>query len=214
MAENTFRNYHPSTNNRGIFALCEEIINFRKQLTVRPEVHSQSGWNDALNTFMVTRLERIADTLESVTYSPSGQTQEELETNASDTTRSLAQDYEATSVNTDNLLLPAGRPVEFRWDLSGADPDIPQLDVEDCPNDWAYMFITCLDSIFVDVTQLDSRSQPSTITKYESAMIRSRLNELFTITQRKGGEGNRNDVPTGTLPSQESGTLNGDVPSA
>ena len=211
MAENTFRGYHPETNNRGIFALCEEIINFRKQLTVRPEVRSQSGWNDALNTFMVTRLERIADTLEKVTYSPSGLTQEQLEVNAADTTRSLADDYSATSVNTDDLLLPAGRPVKFRWVLDGSDPDLPQLSVADCPNDWAYMFITNLDSIFVDITQLDSRSQPSTITKYESAMIRNRLNELFTITQTKGGEVNRNDVPTGTLPSQESGTLQGDV---
>lgn len=207
MAENTFRGHHKSTNNRGIYALCEEIINFRKQLTVRPEIRSQSGWNNSLNNFMVTRLERIADTLESVTYSPSGQTQEELETQASDTARSLAEDYNATSVNTDDLLLPAGREVEFRWVLDGTDPDIPQLTVADCPNDWAYAFITDLDSIFVDVTRLDSRSQPSTITKYESAMIRSRLNELFTVTQRKGGEANRNDVPTGTLPSQEPGTL-------
>lgn len=205
---NTFRNYHPETYNRGIYALCEELINFRKQLTVRPEIKSQSGWNDSLNTFMATRLERVADTLESVTYSPSGQTQEELEEQASDTTRSLHDDYNSTSVNTDNLLLPAGRAIPFRWVLDGSDPDIPQLTLADCPNDWAYAFITDLDSIFVDVTRLDSRSQPSTITKFESAAIRARLNELYTIVQRKGGEANRNDVPTGTLPSQEPGTLN------
>ena len=210
---NTFRGYQPETNNRGIYALCEEIINLRKQLTVRDEIKSHSGWSDSLNHFMIGRLERIADTLESVTYMPAPKTQEELEADAADTTRTLLEDYDVYSVNTDNVLLPAGRSIPFRWQLDGSDPDIPQLTTANCPNDWMFNFITDLDSIFTDITRLDSRSQSSTITKYESVMIRARLNELIAITQRKGGEVNRNDVPTGTLPSQEPGTLE-DTPQA
>lgn len=207
MAENTFRGYQLETNNHGIFAMCEEIINFRKQLTVRDEMKSQSGWGDTFNNFLIGRFERLADTLESVTYNPGPETQEQLEANAADTSRSVLSDYSANSVNTDNVLMPAGREVKFRWDLTGADPDIPQLTVVTCPNDWMYNLITGLDSLFTEITRLDSRFQKSYITKYESVMIRAKINELVTITQRKGGEVNRNDVPTGTLPSQEPGTL-------
>lgn len=206
-AENTFRGYQTETDNHGIFAICEEIINFRKQLTVRDELKSQSGWSDPLNNFMVNRLVGIGKTVASVTYSPGPQTQEELEATSADTSGSVLDDYGADSVTSDNVLMPATREVKFRWDLSGADLDIPQLTVATCPNDWMYMFITALDALFVEVTRLDSRFQTSYITKYESVMLRAKINELVTITQRKGGEVNRNDVPTGTLPSQEPGTL-------
>jgi hypothetical protein len=41
------------------------------------------------------------------------------------------------------------------------------------------------------------------ISQNESAMLRARLQELFAICQFKGGEANRSERPTGTLPSQE-----------
>jgi len=37
--------------------------------------------------------------------------------------------------------------------------------------------------------------------------MRSLLNVLYTLTQRKGGETNRSDIPTGTLPSDEPSTF-------
>ena len=94
------------------------------------------------------------------------------------------------------------------WDLSGADVDIPQLHPGNCPNDAARSFTAALDNFFVELTRLDSRHQPYSVTKYESVMMRSLLNILYTLTQRKGGEINRSDIPTGTLPSGESATFN------
>ena len=61
------------------------------------------------------------------------------------------------------------------------------------------------------MTRLDSRHQPYSITKYESVMMRSLLNVLYTLTQRKGGETNRSDIPTGTMPSDEGTTFGGVV---
>ena len=78
---------------------------------------------------------------------------------------------------------------------------------EVCPNDAARAFVTLLDTFFSEATRLDSRHQSSSITKYESVMLRSVLNELYTLTQRKGGEENKSDIPQGTLPSQEPGTV-------
>ena len=52
--QNTFRGANPEFPNLGIHFLLAEVIKFRKQLTVRQEFRSQSGWNDALNRYMVT----------------------------------------------------------------------------------------------------------------------------------------------------------------
>ena len=99
--------------------------------------------------------------------------------------------------------------IEPTWDLSGTDVDIPQLHPGNCPNDAARSFIAALDNLFVELTRVDSRHQPYSLTKYESVMIRSLLNVLYTLTQRKGGEVNRSDIPTGTLPSDEASTFGG-----
>jgi hypothetical protein len=205
--QNTFRGANPEFPNLGIHFLLAEIIKFRKQLTVRQEFRSQSGWNDALNRYMVTEIEKLGDTLENVTYNPDELTLEELESQAANSTRSVADDYNDLALTQDNVLMPVGVNRHIVWDLTGADLDIPQLEVNNCPNDAARAFVTALDNIFVELTRLDSRHQPYSVTKYESVMVRSLLNVLYTLTQRKGGEANRSDIPTGTLPSDEAGTF-------
>lgn len=207
MAENTFQGYNDTFPNNGIHFLLAEVIKFRKQLTVRQEFKSQSGWNNALNSYMIRELEKLADTLENVTYKPDSKTLEELETEAADTTRSLLDDYNENALSNDNLVMPVGRSRKVVWDLSGGDPDIPQMTPDNCPNDHARAFVTALDNFFVELTRLDSRHQPDTVTKYESAMMRSMLGTMVTICQRKGGEVAKSDIPTGTLPSMESGNL-------
>jgi len=205
--QNTFTGANLSFPNRSLHFLLAEIIKFRKQLTVRQEFRSESGWTNSLNNYMVTELEHLADTLENVTYIPETATQEELESNASDTNRSLADDYNVYAVSSDNVLMPTALPKPVVWDLTGEDPDLPQPNISDFPNDFGRAFITGLDMFFVALTRLDSRHQPQSITKYESVMMRSLLNELYTVTQRKGGEVNKSDIPTGTLPSDEPSTF-------
>lgn len=205
--QNSFSGANVDFPNEGIHFLLSEVIKFRKQLTVRDEFRSQSGWHDSLNNYMSTELEKLADTLESVTYNPDQITQEELEAQAADTTRSLADDYNTRALTSDNVLMPVGVSRRVVWDLTGTDPDIPQTSHVTYPNDDARSFVKGLDKFFVELTRLDSRFQSQTITKYESVMMRSLLNTLYTITQRKGGEVNKSDIPSGTLPSQDPGTF-------
>lgn len=205
--ENTFVGTNMEFPNLGIHFVLAELIKFRKQLTVRQEFRSQSGWDNALNSYMVEELEKMADTLENITYNPDPTPKEVLEVQAADTTRSLNDDYNVNALSLDNVVMPSAAPKRVVWDLSGTDLDIPQMTPENCPNDSARSFITALDRTFVAMTRLDSRFQPTMITKYESTMMRSMLNVLYTITQRKGGEAMRSDIPTGTLPSQEDGTF-------
>ena len=208
-AQNTFKGANTEFPNLGIHFILSEIIKFRKQLTVRQEFKSQSGWNNALNRYMVTEIEKVGDTLENITYNPDSLTQEELEAQAADTTRSVADDYNDVALTQDNVLMPVGVNRTVTWDLTGNDVDIPQLHPGNCPNDAARSFIAALDNVFVELTRVDSRHQPYSLTKYESVMIRSLLNVLYTLTQRKGGEVNRSDIPTGTLPSDEQATFGG-----
>ena len=205
--QNTFLGANLEFPNLGVHFLLAEIVKFRKQLTVRQEFRSQSGWNDGLNRYMVTELEKLADTLENITYNPDSFTLEELESQAGDTSRSLNEDYNEYALTQDNVLMPVGVNRTLSWDLTGTDVDMPQLSPQNCPNDYARTFVAALDNFFVELTRLDSRHQPYAITKYESVMMRSLLNVLYTLTQRKGGEINRSDVPTGTLPSDEGGTF-------
>ena len=205
--QNTFLGANLEFPNLGVHFLLAEVIKFRKQLTVRQEFRSQSGWNDGLNRYMVTELEKLADTLENITYNPDSFTLEELESQAGDTSRSLNEDYNEYALTQDNILMPVGVNRTLSWDLTGTDVDMPQLSPQNCPNDYARTFVAALDNFFVELTRLDSRHQPYAITKYESVMMRSLLNVLYTLTQRKGGEINRSDVPTGTLPSDEGGTF-------
>ena len=207
-AENTFTGANVEFPNLGIHFILAEVIKFRKQLTVRQEFKSQSGWNNALNRYMVTEIEKLGDTLENITYNPDVLTLEELEAQAGDSTRNVADDYNELALTQDNVLMPVGVNRKVTWDLSGADVDIPQLHPGNCPNDAARSFTAALDNFFVELTRLDSRHQPYSVTKYESVMMRSLLNILYTLTQRKGGEINRSDIPTGTLPSGESATFN------
>ena len=176
---------------------------------MRQEFKSQSGWNNALNRYMVTEIEKIGDTLENITYNPDALTQEELEAQAADTTRAVADDYNDVALTQDNVLMPVGVNRTVTWDLTGNDVDIPQLHPGNCPNDAARSFIVALDNLFVELTRVDSRHQPYSLTKYESVMVRSLLNVLYTLTQRKGGEVNRSDIPTGTLPSDDPNTFGG-----
>ena len=208
-ADNTFTGANLEFPNLGIHFILAEIVKFRKQLTVRQEFKSQSGWNNALNRYMVTEVEKLGDTLENITYNPDTLTLEELEAQAGDSTRNVSDDYNELALTQDNVLMPVGVNRKINWDLSGADVDIPQLNPGNCPNDAARTFTTALDNFFVELTRLDSRHQPYSLTKYESVMMRSLLNVLYTLTQRKGGETNRSDIPTGTLPSDETTTFGG-----
>lgn len=207
MSQNSFKGTNLKFPNSGIHYMLAEIMKFRKQLTVRDEFRSQSGWTDSLNTYMITELEKLADTVENITSNPSDATLEELEARASDTERTLAADYDVRSLSSDNILMPVSISREIVWDLTGADPDIPQLTPQNCPNDTARTFVTFLDTVFVALTRLDSRFQSQTIMRYESVMIHNYLETLYAITQRKGGEVNKSDIPTGTLPSQEPETF-------
>lgn len=209
--ENSFKGTVLKFPNLGIHFVLAEVIKFRRQLTKRilAEFKSQSGWNDAMNRYMVGELEKLADTLERTTYNPDAASQEQLEAQAADTKRSLADDYNERMISEDNLLGPVELDTAVVWNLTGADPDIPQLTPENCPNDVARTFIRQLDRFFTQMTRLDSRHQPNLITKYESSVMRAYLNTLYTMCKVKGGEVNRSDIPTGTLNADESKTFQG-----
>lgn len=204
---NTFEGSFTSTRNFGIYAICEEIINFRKQLTPQGITASQSGWGDPLNKFMVDWLNRLSQTVATVTYSLSGITPEQMANNAKDTDGDMADEVTAQSINSDETVMPPNDDMTFRWLIDGTDKDVPQVTKEECPNEWMFMFIANLDKMYRLVTRLDSRHNGSVITVSDSIMVHAKINELMTICQRKGGEANRIPVPVGTLPSQEDGTF-------
>lgn len=203
----SFEGLVPEFHNRGIHTLLTEIFEFRPQVTTRPERMAQGGWNDELNNFLMQGLEDLANTLERITWRDITIGKEQAEKNAADTGRSLKSDFSAQTINVQGILQPPGQTYKIAHDLSGAHVDYPQMTTENCPNAWFRNFITGLDGLAVEVSRLTSRNLPVTISANESAMIRARLIELYGLCQVKGGEPNRQDRPTGTLPSQEPAKL-------
>jgi len=209
--QNSFVGANVRFPNMGIHFMLAEIMKLRKQATFRltSEFRGQSGWSNAMNDYLVTELEKLAQTLKRITYNPEPTTKDELEKQASDTTRKLSSAFNAYSLHDDNVLGPVEIDTELVWDLTGSHPDIPQVNPENCPNDVARTFIRYLDRFFVQLTRLDSRHQSNMITKYESVMMEAYLGTLYTICQVKGGEVNRSDIPSGTLKSDEASTFQG-----
>ena len=205
---NTFTGANLEFQNRGIHFMLAELVKFRKQLTVRSEFNAQSGWTNSLNNYLVEELEKLNKTLATLTYNPDDKHKDEVEKDAADSTKTLADEFNSRALTADNVLLPALAPIKIVWDLSGADLDLPQVTPTSMPNDMGRTFITGLDELFVMLTRLDSRKANTQLTKQESSMVKAHLNMLYTICQLKGGEANKSDVPTGTLPSEEAATFN------
>ena len=213
--KNTFTGAVLSFANRGIHLFCDEGFNFRKQLTVRPEFRAESGWNNALNDFMKSRLEELAETVKRVTYStttsdPAANKAARI-ADAKNTDATLADAFDGKSINTDEIVMAA--PVvdkQLAYDLTGADPNVPQPTPELLPNDIARAFVIGVDNLIVAATNLDSRTQPATINAMEAAQLLTLLNEMYALCMLKGGEENRVETPTGVLPVQRASTFNAD----
>jgi hypothetical protein len=215
MMKHTFTGLVPSFPNKGIHFLITEALTFRKQLTIRDEFRSQSGWNDAMNGYIKRQLEALAQTVKRITYSPSGSDPDAVKDQriqeAKDTSLKLADVFDGTSINSDDLVMPStGMPKTVPFELSGNHPDFPQPTHDIIENDFARTFVIGLDSFIVSASQLDSRTQPSTINAMESAQLQSLLNELYFVAEIKGGEENRVETPTGLMPSDRPGTYNYD----
>lgn len=202
--------------NEDIHSLLAKIIKFRTQLITRPEFKSQSGWDTALNNYMTKELEKLSKQLALATVKVDTRTQDELEAEAALNAGTLADSYANAAVTAyaqDNILGSSRAPIPVVHDLTGADPNIPQVTVKLVPNAEARNFVKKLDFMFVELTNLDSRHAPFGIEKYDALKVRSQyLEKLYAVCQNFGGETNRSDVPTGVLPSDlpESFNANGE----
>jgi len=213
--QNTFTGANLGFPNHGIHTLLAQVIQFRKQLTVRPEFRQQSGWNNELNAFMMAGLNELDITIRRIVYNPSGPAPEntlQREKEAADTSRDIRKEFDSRSLNADDLVLPAAASRPVVHTLDGTDKDIPQPTSDLFPNEHARVFVAGLDDFFVQATRLDSRHDTLQITKYEGAMLHSLLNALFTICEVHGGEVNRSRIPSGTLPSQDAATFKTNTP--
>jgi len=213
--KNTFSGAVLNFPNRGVHFLLGEAMGFRRQLFLREEFTSQNGWNDALNLWMQTSLEKLCQTVKRICYSPAGVdpavVRDQRISEAKDTSKGLKDAFDGKSINSDDLVMP-NVPLERQiiFDLTGKHPDYPQPTQQEIPNDTARAFVAGLDYFVVMATNLDSRTQPSTISAYEAAQLLAALNELYAITVLKGGANNRSDAPTGVPMSVRPTTFNYD----
>lgn len=208
--EHSFYSTVMTFHNLDIHALLGKIMSFRIQLITRPELRRVSGWNDALTNYISRELERISDQLAVTTHSMSGRTRDDWRTIAKNTEGSLADSYDKNTLAADELLGPPGVPRTIVWDLTGTDPNIPQLDPNLHQNTELRHFIILLDRLFVEASRCQSRHNPRMIDAADSAILRVHfLEPLYALNERYGGSVNSSDAPNGVLPSEEPETFQG-----
>lgn len=211
--KNTFTGMVTTYRNQGIHHLVRDTLQFRRQLTLIAEFKGESGWNDAINNYMTAELEKLAQTVKRITYSPknadAAAVLADRVADAKDTAKTLKDAFDGKSINTDDVPMP-GNTLEFTLDvdLTGQHPDYPQPTGVVIKNDVARTFVQTLDQFCVLATRLDSRVQVSTINAAESAQLLAVLNSLYAICQIRGGEKNKSVIPSGVLPSEEPKTFN------
>jgi hypothetical protein len=236
--QNSFSGMVVAFPNVGIHTLVASTLKFRKQLTVRPELKQQSGWNNELNVFMAKGLESLAKHCKRIVYNsasteatdvlnhgdgfepattqhkvgPIGgeaKNQTQIERDAANVMNSLKEAFSANAPDIDNLLPPPNGNRMVAAQLDGTDLNYPQLDGINAPNDHLRAFVLGLDNFAVQATRLDSRNDSNSISKYENGILHGLLSQLWTMLEVFGGENNRVDTPAGTLPDDEPNTLFG-----
>lgn len=208
--QNTFHGTVQEFANDSIHMLCGETMTLRQQITVREhnELKRLDGWSDPFNLYLQHELDKLAETVSRITYNPTG-TPQQAGQEAKQTGRSLKEDFNASSIRADDVVMPAKPPRPLVYELDGSDPNIPQLNTENCPNNQLRNFVAGLDDFFVNCTRLDSRHDPTMITADESAKCRRMLEKLWALCEIKGGDKNRTIIHSGVLASDEPSTFQG-----
>jgi len=81
------------------------------------------------------------------------------------------------------------------WNSPEHKVEIPKFKDFKQASDTSKSFSKGLDNFFWQLTRLDSRHSASGISKVERDMMRGYLNELYMLTQRRGGEDNILPIP-------------------
>jgi len=225
---NSFAGTRKMIANAGIRSVISETIQYRTQLTRTDELRSVGGWSDALNQMLAEYLQAIRNTLaictddpiqravsdhdETTTSGGQGQVQEDREEAAADETLRLRNIFPASSpISTDDIQMPATAAMTLPYDFSGASPNLPQMSDPKFQNAFLIQFVTVLDMMVRDASNLACATYGNTIPKDQSAILHSRLEEAYAILEHKGGRANMPKIPNGTDPESLTGKVSTEV---
>jgi len=225
---NSFEGVRIRISNSGVRSVVSEIMQYRTQVTRTDEIKSVGGWADALNHLLASYLQSVRDTLAICTDDPilraastrdqttssagQGQVQADRETAAADETLLLRDIFPASSpISTDDIQMPATSMMALPYDFSGAHPNVPQMSDPKYQNAFLIQFVTVLDMMVRDATNLACATYGNTIPKDQSAILHSRLEEAYAILEHKGGRLNMPKIPNGTDPESLTGKVSAAV---
>jgi len=227
-AQNSFAGTRKMIANSGIRSIISEIIQYRIQVTRTDEIRSVGGWSDALNHLLAEYLQAIRNTMAICTDDPAdapatekdevessagqGQRQDDRETAAADETLRLREIFPASNpVSTDDVQMPATAAMTLPYDFSGRSQNLPQMSDEKFQNAFLIQFVTVLDMMVRDASNLSCATYGNTIPRSQSAILHSRLEEAYAILAHKGGRANMPMIPNGTDPESLTGKVGTEV---
>lgn len=217
MNNNSFAGTNLRVGNHGIRSVMAEMLDFRTQVTRTDWIRQLGGWDHGANQNFAEGLGQVRRTLAHVTYNEAPAPDSgESATGASAGQRERELQREAEAINEDATLLElfnAGEPLAvddvampasfqaiLPFDLTGANPDYPQMSDPKFKNNWLKQFVAVLDIFVRDASTLACAPSGSSIPKRQSVMLHSHLQTAFAILQVKGGPKNATHVVNGTDP--------------
>lgn len=206
--ENSFAGSRTKVGNAAVRSVVDELMAFRQQLTLKPQLEQVGGWDDPLNHWLVEETNRVRHSLALVTTEQSeapdqGARREARAEQAADETRDLAARYDGANnpISADDILMPRRKDSTLPYDFSGADKRWPQLRGNPkYKNTHLVQFCDELDSTVKELTNLACQGNGYTIPQQQSAMIAAKLDGMFAICVTKGGKANMREIADGTDP--------------
>jgi hypothetical protein len=217
MNNNSFAGTNLRVGNHGVRSIVGEMLDFRAQVTRTDWLRQLGGWDHGANQMFAEGLGHVRKTLAHVTYNErpavdtgasatgasAGQRERELERQAEaiDENATLLELFRSGEpLSVDDVAMPASFQAVLPYDLTGANPDFPQMSDPKFKNNWLKQFIAVLDIFVRDATTLACAPSGSSIPQRQSVMLHNHLETAFAILQVKGGPNRAAHVVNGTDP--------------
>ena len=217
MNNNSFAGTNLRVGNLGVRSIIGEMLDFRTQVTRTDWIRQLGGWDHGANQNFAEGLGNVRKTLAHVTYNQTPSVDnDESATDASSGQRERELARQAEAINEDarlvnlfrageplaidDVAMPASFQSVLPYDLSGENPDFPQMSDPKFKNNWLKQFVAVLDIFVRDASTLACAPSGASIPQRQSVMLHNHLQAAFAILQTKGGPNNAPHVVNGTDP--------------
>lgn len=188
----SFRRLIPEFRNQHIVAACGPMMTFREEVITNDDFQDRGGTDNSTQAHFLKHLLNCDRIRRRVTYNPDDD----------DLGKAIAKAIDPNAV-IENGVKPAGGDeiqgqsgglIQFPWDVSGADPNIPLPSQLNLASNMGILLLGAIDQAVTSWTRLESRHRTKFITATDSLRMYGIYQQIYTWLDQFGGDENRVDI--------------------